>query len=470
MTEELPMPTTSTCPQPRILYSAIFAWLSIAGGRFIAPFLEHEAGFSDSLIDITVAMQLCLTTILGTLGGSWADGLERKYPNRGRSHVILAGVVGGSLFFLLHGTWRLFPGVAFFRSPSWHMTLPLLYAICVSMVNPVLDGLTIAHLEREPGREKSDYGKERLYGAIWWGVTNLAMGLCIDLFGYRAMYMFVIIATVATILLVRIYVRGNLRQAFHRAETRNIANNDLLETGTVSKEEEKYLSLWKLMPIMVGTVSAAAFIFSYFCLSSGFAVVENLVFLYFESLGGSNTLNGITVALTVMFEIPIFHLAPTLLKKYGPFVLLQIANAAYVIRVVGYTLIPQGKVYFVLLLEPLHGVIYGCSQTGAVDFVSQLMPLGYEASGQGLLFLFRGLGGITGLSLSGFIEKQMGARVMYRTFAAIVTGGAVLFGIASTYCGRPSRGELDPMMEPKAQSTEKEQESTRYGSIMSSNS
>lgn len=417
-----------SCPQPRILYSAIFTWLAIAGGRFIAPFLEHEAGFSDTLIGLTVAMQLCVSTILGTLGGSWADALERNYPTRGRSYIMLGGVVGGSSFFLLHGMWRIFPEIAVFQSTVWHMALRLLYAICVSMVNPVLDGLTIAHLEREPGKEKEDYGQERLYGAIWWGVTNLVMGPFIDWLGYPAMYMFAAIATVVTIILVQVYVRGNLQAAAENAVTLNVAT-------TKQKKNEIHLPLWELLPMIVGTTSAAAFIFSYFCLASGFAIVENLVFLYFETLGGSNTLNGITVALTVLFEIPIFHLAPTLLRKCGPFVLLQTANAAYVIRVMGYTWIPEGYVYFVLLLEPLHGVIHACSQTGAVDFVSQLMPLGYEASGQGLLFLFRGLGGVSGLSLGGYISEELGARVMYRTFAAIVAGGAIVFGIVKSVCG-----------------------------------
>jgi hypothetical protein len=180
------------------------------------------------------------------------------------------------------------------------------------------------------------------------------------------------------------------------------------------------------------------------------------------------------VALTVIFEIPIFYLAPTLLRKFGPFVLLQIANAAYVTRVIGYTLIPTGSVYFVLLLEPLHGVIYGCSQTGAVEFVSKLMPLGYEASGQGILYLFRGLGGISGVSLGGFLKEQLGARVMYGTFAAIVAAGALVFALASTLRGTSAERRsllegvrlepLTPNSQVRMMQQSGEKEQSDYGS------
>lgn len=77
------------------------------------------------------------------------------------------------------------------------------------------------------------------------------------------------------------------------------------------------------------------------CWLSSALLVENLVFLFFEFLGSSNTICGIAVALTVLFEIPIFHVAPTLLRNYGVGWLLLLANAFFVVRVIGYTLIQQ---------------------------------------------------------------------------------------------------------------------------------
>ena len=137
-------------------------------------------------------------------------------------------------------------------------------------------------------------------------------------------------------------------------------------------------------------------------------------------------LMGWTVVFTVAFEIPIFNVAPQLLERWGATKLLLVGCFGYIIRVVGYTFIPTGHVAYVLLLEPLHGVTYACSQTACVDFVANLMPPGYEASGQGLAYLFKGAGSILGLLLGGWAEENIGPRFMYRISALIVAIGAIV--------------------------------------------
>ena len=104
--------------------------------------------------------------------------------------------------------------------------------------------------------------------------------------------------------------------------------------------------------------------------------VESLIFLYFELLGGTYAVCGLTVAVTVMFEIPIFHLSATMLSKVGTAMMQQIACAAYVVRVIGYTIIPSDghHIIYVLLMEPLHGVTYACSTSSSVEFIANFMP------------------------------------------------------------------------------------------------
>ena len=144
----------------------------------------------------------------------------------------------------------------------------------------------------------------------------------------------------------------------------------------------------------------------------------------------SYMLMGWTVVFTVAFEIPIFHVAPRLLEKWGSTKLLLVGCFAYIVRVLGYTLIPTGHVAYVLFLEPLHGVTYACGQTASVEFVANLMPEGYEASGQGLIYLFKGSGSILGLLLGGWAEDTIGPRFMYRVSAFIVTIGSSALSIA----------------------------------------
>lgn len=157
-------PIEMVAPRPRLLYSAAFAWLAITGGRFLAPFLEHEAHYSDALVGTVLAAQSALSSVLGSVGGSWADARERHFANKGRAQVMFTGVVVGSVSFLLHGSSLVFPSVTLFSSTEWHFGLRIIWACSLSLIMPVLDGMTLAYLEKTPGVDPSDYGKERLYG------------------------------------------------------------------------------------------------------------------------------------------------------------------------------------------------------------------------------------------------------------------------------------------------------------------
>jgi len=53
--------------------------------------------------------------------------------------------------------------------------------------------------------------------------------------------------------------------------------------------------------------------------------------------------------------------------------------------VIGYTFVPDGKMYLILLLDLTHGITYAGSKTASVEYIAKLMPEGYEASGQGVL-------------------------------------------------------------------------------------
>ena len=117
-----------------------------------------------------------------------------------------------------------------------------------------------------------------------------------------------------------------------------------------------------------------------------------------------------------------------LLRKYGVGVLLLAANVAFIIRIIGYTLIPEGHIVWLFVLESLHGVTYACSQAAAVEYVDSNMPTGKEASGQGIVNLARGFGSVLGLFLGGLLQDTYGPRTMYRIFAMTVTTGTLVFG------------------------------------------
>jgi Na+/melibiose symporter-like transporter len=422
--------------RPRVLYTTVFLWISITGGRFLAPFLEHEASLSATQIGSLLALHQAMSVLTSSVAGSYADSMERTYPGKGRATVLVLGVCLGGIMFLLHGLGRLFPTVIFFDSMTWYGGLRIMYSASTSFVFPVIDGMCLEFLKHHSCPQQ--YGKERLYGAISWAVTNLCMAPALDYVGFIIFYPLTIISTLLVVMTIHLYSQE--RQEMHalkkRTNNSNLDETVLTETDEnialkdLQSENHEKQSMISLLRMMLISWFGVAFIIAMVSLSSGQALVENLIFLFFEVLGSSYSLMGATVVLTVVFEIPIFHVAPTLLQRYGSGLMLLTASASYIVRVIGYTLIPNGKIGYVLLLEPLHGVTFACATTAGVDFVSGCLPPGYEASGQGLLQLFTGIGSVIGLLWGGWVEEELGPRAMYRVAAFVVLVGNSGFAIA----------------------------------------
>ncbi|CAB9497821.1 expressed unknown protein [Seminavis robusta] len=463
-----------TSIRPRILYASIFVYVSLTGGRFLSVLLQ-DAGLSDSQIGLCFASSTVVQSLCSSFSGSFADDYERRHPGLGRSRVLLCGILMSGALFLLQGLHHV-TTIPVVSTVTWHVVLRVLYAASTSFVWPVLDGITLDYLNEHS--DKADFGKERLHGAIWWAITNLIMGPSLDRLGFSILYLYSIVSLVAVAATIHIFTNAQLasRQGQRRRQdTGNQLGHDTKENIDVDtsakdsvenqgnrelplpkglkrqkshvvptdeednevKEEEEApdkprLSLVSIGSMICGTTTGAAFMFAVFCLAIGMAVVEQLIFLYFEVLGSSYTLCSLTVLLTVLCEIGLFAYGPELLNRWGPIKLLLLAGVCYVLRVIGYSLVPQGQPWFVLLFEPLHGITYACASISSVDFVAQLMPSGYESSGQGLLHTLRGFGSVLGVLFGGIGDDWLGPRTVYRCLAAVVTVGLSVLAVTSS--------------------------------------
>lgn len=441
--------------RPRLLYCPLFVWNTITVGKFIAPFLKTlSPRFSDSIIGVTFALQYGIVACFAGYGGSIADGAERRSSSWGwgRLQVLAMAVTIGSLSFLGHilPSYCIDEGIgneSNFRwdfELIWHVAMRCLYAASMAVAAPTIDGLSLAHLDRIEGASRADFGKERMWGAVFWGVGSLANGFGIDRFGYGFLYTMVILSTLATYVSIGLYIWGlemDTSSAFSKnTEPQNAAqppsnnrNESSIDTNETAHETPE-ISRKELLLMLCQTGYGTAFVFFVFVLAIGISVVDNLAFIFFEILGSSNTMNGLTVVFTVVCEVPCFYLAPYLLKLYGPGKLILFAGLTYVIRVFGYTLVPEGRMGLVLMLETLHGFTYACSKFSSVDFVANLIPSGYEASAQGILISVTYCGVVVGLATGGWIEETLGPRVMYGAMGTIVCLGMIVLVTASTLC------------------------------------
>jgi PPP family 3-phenylpropionic acid transporter len=150
--------------------------------------------------------------------------------------------------------------------------------------------------------------------------------------------------------------------------------------------------------------------------------------------------------MTVLFEIPLFAMSDKIMKRFTTTQLMVIAHLAYVIRVFGYTFIPEDMPGLILLLEPLHGVTYALKQMCSVTVLARLAEPGFKNSAQGVVSTCARLGGMTGSVVGGYVLKYMGPTVLYRGAGIIVFFAGALF-ILSDKCTTGGRGNKDTYVE-----------------------
>ena len=338
--------------------------------------------------------------------------------------------------------------------------------------SPVLDALAV-----EGNLHVENYGSERLWGAVSWGVVHLVMGGLIDVAGGTYVIYYMTIA--ASIFYCSLLLLWRRRQGREEEEKKNMVEEE--ETEAEAEEEEKVV---EKVVVMVGqkegdkeraaatTAAAAAaaaaestvhspssrqsitlchllksqlkFVFSrpditfflidIFLLSAGTSIVEGLLFLFFvTTLNASNLLLGMTVVMTVLFEIPLFALSDKILTQFSTTQLIVVAHVAYVVRVFGYTFIPENAPALVLLFEPLHGVTYALKQMVSVTLLAKYAPLGFKNSAQGVVTTAARLGGFTGSIIGGYILKYQGPTFLYRGAGILVGGAGILFVCSDQY-------------------------------------
>jgi len=163
-------------------------------------------------------------------------------------------------------------------------------------------------------------------------------------------------------------------------------------------------------------------------IGAGFSMVEGMLFLLLKELQASTMLCGLSVVVTVIFELPIFGHAQFFLQKLGAHKMILLGQFAWVVRAFFYANMSQA--WTVLLIEPLHGVTFALVWTASTQYVADpaISGQGLEASAQGLLNVcFMGIGPILGLSIGGFLFEHLGSHAVYGVFAVVILGSGLVY-------------------------------------------
>lgn len=385
------------------------AFTGSAWGRFGTVYYLGK-GLSDSQIGLLEGCIPAVQVIAMPFWGIVSDKI------RSRKKIQLLTIICSTAILMLLA----FPNIADGFDSILAITL------CMSMF--VSTGILDAHTLDVLGKKYFHlYGRIRMMASIAWGIGALTMGYINDSIGFTAN--FGIYAGLSTAYVITLALCIPEKTATE------------LETRT----EEVYLrDFFKALvkPKML------FFLFQIALMGAGMSVVERLLFIYIkDELGGSTLLCGIAVAVTVLFELPIFWYAKDLLHKFGHHGMFALSMVAQLIRLFGYTVLTEDTRWYILCLEILHGVTFACMWTAAVEYAKGMVPKQWASSAQSTLSATLGcVGGGTGAIIGGYVMEHHGGKYMYRGAGFILSGALVvhiLYMLITKSTGRETVAQIN---------------------------
>lgn len=366
---------------PKAYYFSYYA--AMAG---LMPFLVlyyRQVGLNGGQIGLLAGLPPFLTWLAAPLWGALADATQRH-----RQLMVAANV--GAIAAVL--------GLAQAQSLRGLLLLVMVYAIFNAPLMPLVDNSVMALL----GERSADYGKQRLWGAVGWGVAGGIAGLLVDRWGISfSFFAFAVWMALGLAVALRLPIS-------HAAIGRPFW------VGLAGLLRDRRLAVFLITMLMAGI---------------GMSTVNSFLFLYLEDLGARASLMGLSLTIATLSELPVFFFSGLLLHRWGARVLLLLSLTIFVLRLAIYAAFPLAEI--VLAANLLHGLTFSASWVAGVTYANQIAPPGLGATAQGLFSgVTMGLGAALGALTGGLLYETAGPGVMYGVVAVCVAAGVLFFALA----------------------------------------
>jgi len=352
----------------KILYFMYCA--SVAAWQPLLAVYFNEVGMSGLQIGIIMSITPILVFLVQPLWGIAAD-------HWGRHRSLLFAMFLAS-FAILGYVWN--GGFWFF----------LLWTILVAFVtNPIgtlIDSLILDYVKKQ---QDSSYGRFRMWGAIGWTACTPLVGWIITGRNITLIFpisMAIMLAGWFAGFLMR--DRNEVRGAVEEASWENLS---------------QVLCNWRLIIFLT-------IVFFYGVVSTS---VWTFYGVYLSNIGASRQLMGIAFGLQSGIELPFYFFSNVFLKRFGPGRILVFAFFIFTIRLFLYSFISTPEI--AVSVELLHGLSYSLFIVSAVEYINELVPPNWRATGQSLYAAACfGAGPLAGNTLSGYLYDRMSLQQVYR--------------------------------------------------------
>ena len=278
---------------------------------------------------------------------------------------------------------------------------------------PLIDAQVFAMLSENPNFSKEIFGRQRLWGTLGHGLTTLLTAWLIQKFGFIGMFVSMGVTNGLLLLSVVIGIPSNIKidkkaaQHHHHQQSKDgeekDKNQDKAHAETASSfQRSRHPAIRLLMN--------GHFLFLLFVvLLAGYVRSVMSYFLgFYMQIEMDQT--PVMIAFTYLFrmgsEVAIFFFNKPLLRYFGVYWLLIIAQIAGILRVLGYGYLPPKGNWFYLsfAIELLKGTSTACLVSAGVRLSNDIAPPGCGNTAQAYFSgIYSGLSAALGGALGGLI-------------------------------------------------------------------
>ena len=309
-----------------------------------------------------------------------------------KKHKLILRVCAAAMIAVM----ALFPAA---RSFLAFLPIVFMYSVINAPFTSIMDQTTLTALENP-----ADYGKIRVGGSIGWGIMVLVTGFLVDKLnrGYG------IIFYICIIFLVIFLINTIGMPQGHKIAVKPEERPNIKMVGEMLRQPGM---LPVLLLIAIWGIGESA--------------IGNFLFLHIKSLGGSSTLMGIALSISLVGEIVAFSIANKIFAKIGPGKMMLLSFLVLFAWLFGLSLIrnPIAIPFF----QVFGGAGYALIQSGSVAFVNERAPRELGTTAQAIRGgVLSGLGVGTGALISGVIYEASGSVVLFRNMSYLTIAGFAL--------------------------------------------
>ena len=378
---------------PKALFFCFYAAMAS-----LIPFMAlyyRQVGLSGGQIGLLSAIGPLMSLIAAPAWGALADRTRRH-------QLLLSLAIAGAMVVMFL--------VSQVGSLALLALLVTAYAWFSAPIMPLVDSSVLALL----GDRKAEYGKQRMWGAVGWGIAAAIAGGMIDRFGLAAGFTG-FLAFMSIMLVASRYLQ-------------------ISEAGISGQ-------FWGGFSLIASNPAWVTFLLTVFVVGIGAGVTNHFLLLYLSDLGASETMMGWSLVVATLSEIPLFFFSHRLLQRWGALGVLMIALGANIIRLAAFAVMPGA--WAVLPINLLHGFAFSAMWAAGVTYAGDLAPAGMGATAQGLFSgVNMGLGAATGALVGGLLYDLAGPRVMFGVIAVAIAAAMAVFWLAENGRARRAAASL----------------------------